>query len=883
MKTKYLLLSIMGLATFFQATAQCTAGAIVETVWGSPSDFDLGFTIDTDITNTDTIEVTQGTNGTQVMQYLLPKKQAITTPITTTATVNSVQIVGVSGLPVGLSWTLDTRASGNNNTYYPQTYRYGAVTVCGTTYANPGNYTLTVNTIGTGSAMGQTRSQAVSFPLYLKVLPGQGGNSAFTFSPAVGCDSLNVNFEAIFQSPNNTLHPLEFSWNFGDGTTMSNTSRNINHNYTTPGTYPVKLDITMYEYYIHNVGLSHVTGVSDPAGNPIDVYGSFGGATLPEISDNNNPSWNVNIPINSLSLAYNFADKDLFGTSDQMGSGSITLSPSDLYHGSNTFFNVVNTANFRLHISINRRVNTTLTFWDTIRIHPSSMATAIAHQATTFCQGDSATISINGNYASIQWYNDTIELTGETNDSLVVNTNGSYYARVVEAGSICNVYSNRINVTANTVDIPNITQSSSGALEVNNPNGHSVQWLSNGVPIPSATTNTLTDLSSGNPFTVSFTNSNGCVGTSSPFTATVLQAGTSAQSGNELTPTTPIDFTASGFSMCSGESIAWAVSTKANGAITNRTELQTAIGNGWVFPSSGTDSLNLNCSNATFPPGDYFMTPFTAQSYDPNCVPNGKLCMEIEAEDGVKLITDQLIFTFPDGSTKNLRAIVPADYQSLLPDTIEKRLIDMLPTFVPGGSLCFNLSDLYSGNPNGTWTVSAQNAGTGSMTVTIPSFEVGVYTDSCSAITQNEVSQIPITSETIAGGSSGQLSFTINATSHTPPFPTVNTNCLLFGSATEFSSTCVTSITTIANVENLIVYPNPNNGIFTLEFELDKTEAVEINIIDITGRVVLNREYPNIRGKFKEQFDLKNNLNVGFYVIDININGNRTQRKIIVK
>lgn len=885
MKTKHLFLFLIGIATFFQATAQCTAGAVDETVWGSPTDFDLGFTIDANITDVDTIEVVQGTNGTQVMQYLLPKKQAITTPITTTATVNSVQIVGVTGLPVGLSWTLDSTASANSNTYYPQTYRYGAVTVCGTTYANPGDYTLTVNTIGTGSAVGQTQSQAVSFPLYLKVLPGSGGNSAFSFSPAVGCDSLNVDFEAIFQSPNDTFYPLEFNWDFGDGTTVTNTPRMVNHNYSTPGTYPVKLDIVLKEYYIHVVSLSNVTGVSDPI-NAIDVFGTFAGETLNEISNNNSPSWNVDIPINDLSLAYSFTDADnptFFDPHDPMGSGTITLSTNDLYHGSNTFFDVSHTANFRINISINQRINSTITVWDTITIHPSSTATAVASSATTFCQGDSTTISISGSYASIQWYNDTTELTGETNNSLVVNTTGSYYAKVVEAGSICDGYSNRIDVTVNTVDLPSITQNASGALEVNNPNGHSIQWLSNGVPIPSATTNTLTDLSSGNPFTVSFTSSTGCTATSAPFTATILQAGTSTQSGNELTPTTPIDFVASGFSMCSGESIAWAVSTQADGAITNMTELQTAINNGWVFPSSSTDSLNLNCGNATFPLGDYFMTPFTAQSYDPNCVPNGKLCMEIEAEDGVGLVTDQLIFTFPDGSTKNIRAIVPANFQSLLPNVIDSALIAALPNVVPGGALCFNLSDLYSGDPNGIWTVSAQNTGTGSVTVTIPTFEVGVYTDSCSAITQNEVSQIPATSETITGGSSGQLSFTINATSHTPPFPTVNANCLLFGSATAFSSTCATSITTIANVENLMVYPNPNNGIFTVEFELDKTEAVAINIIDITGRVVLNREYPNVNGEFKEQFDLKNNLDAGFYVIDINVNGNRTQRKIIVK
>ncbi|MEZ4916736.1 MAG: hypothetical protein R2836_07085 [Chitinophagales bacterium] len=52
------------------------------------------------------------------------------------------------------------------------------------------------------------------------------------------------------------------------------------------------------------------------------------------------------------------------------------------------------------------------------------------------------------------------------------------------------------------------------------------------------------------------------------------------------------------------------------------------------------------------------------------------------------LVADSLIFTF-HGSTADLRDIVPANFQALIPDTISKALIDMLPTIVPGGSLCF--------------------------------------------------------------------------------------------------------------------------------------------------------------------------------------------------
>ena len=48
------------LATFLVAinlSAQCTPGAVVPSTWGTPSDFDLGFTSDADITDDDTLQI----------------------------------------------------------------------------------------------------------------------------------------------------------------------------------------------------------------------------------------------------------------------------------------------------------------------------------------------------------------------------------------------------------------------------------------------------------------------------------------------------------------------------------------------------------------------------------------------------------------------------------------------------------------------------------------------------------------------------------------------------------------------------------------------------------------------------------------------------------
>ncbi|MEX2589607.1 MAG: hypothetical protein WD334_05325, partial [Chitinophagales bacterium] len=104
MNLKKLSLLLSAVLAFVNVYAQpCPYGTPDPTYWPGADDFYFGFTIDRDTTDTDTAYFTQGVDTTIFMQYLLPKKQAVTSPVTGTATVNSVQILGVAGLPIGLN------------------------------------------------------------------------------------------------------------------------------------------------------------------------------------------------------------------------------------------------------------------------------------------------------------------------------------------------------------------------------------------------------------------------------------------------------------------------------------------------------------------------------------------------------------------------------------------------------------------------------------------------------------------------------------------------------------------------------------------------------------------------------------------------------------
>ena len=81
---------------------------------------------------------------------------------------------------------------------------------------------------------------------------------------------------------------------------------------------------------------------------------------------------------------------------------------------------------------------------------------------------------------------------------------------------------------------------------------------------------------------------------------------------------------------------------------------------------------------------------------------------------------------------------------------------------------------------------------------------------------------------------------------------------------------------------NIRLYPNPNNGLMTLECNLLDTENGEISIYDITGKLI--RTYILAFGTKKVSIDAQL-LDVGIYLYDIVINGKkiRTNKLTIIK
>lgn len=77
------------------------------------------------------------------------------------------------------------------------------------------------------------------------------------------------------------------------------------------------------------------------------------------------------------------------------------------------------------------------------------------------------------------------------------------------------------------------------------------------------------------------------------------------------------------------------------------------------------------------------------------------------------------------------------------------------------------------------------------------------------------------------------------------------------------------------------LFPNPNNGEFTVKFNTLNSENISIDIHDIRGRQVFNKKYSN-SGIFNENLNV-NNLQSGMYLVTVTNGSSKITKRIIKK
>lgn len=77
------------------------------------------------------------------------------------------------------------------------------------------------------------------------------------------------------------------------------------------------------------------------------------------------------------------------------------------------------------------------------------------------------------------------------------------------------------------------------------------------------------------------------------------------------------------------------------------------------------------------------------------------------------------------------------------------------------------------------------------------------------------------------------------------------------------------------------LYPNPNRGNFTVQFNSNSSKAITLEVHDIRGRQIFNKSYNN-SGLFSEKLQL-NNAQSGIYLLTVNDGDKKVVRKIVVE
>ncbi|MGX7668788.1 zinc-dependent metalloprotease [Flavobacterium pedocola] len=82
-------------------------------------------------------------------------------------------------------------------------------------------------------------------------------------------------------------------------------------------------------------------------------------------------------------------------------------------------------------------------------------------------------------------------------------------------------------------------------------------------------------------------------------------------------------------------------------------------------------------------------------------------------------------------------------------------------------------------------------------------------------------------------------------------------------------------------ISDLMVYPNPNQGTFNVQFDSKSQEDIKIGVYDMRGRLVFDKTYKN-SGMFNQTIQL-NNVQSGIYMVNIQDGERKEVKKISIK
>ena len=571
------IISLMGAGSSY--SQNCTACVI-----------DLGCTISPaepilcpDTLPTDTAQQYYETDVT----FYIPVNFDITDPISATVTLNQIDIIGLTGLPAGMSWTSYDWTGNDTTSFYPPqnppASERGCARICGTPLM-PGNYIVTVSVKAYVDVGGNPYIQYPTFDVPLEILPSGSGNSVFTMNNSQGCDSITTSFAPILQSGGDPL--ITYLWDFGDGSPTT-TQEFPDHTYVAPGYYVVSMTMNIYEYVLTDVSAT-ATGcgwsgdIEEPFcfNNP-DIYFNFNDSSSAfqstTVDDSKTPSWsNLGQVIIGNDFSLEFWDEDLISAWDYLGIDFVNFPGAGIY--------TLTTSEIDAFATVIVQLDTSYTDVDTVHVYASPVLppmTVVPNDSV--CQGNTVLLTSGGGQF-YQWYEDTTLLLGETDSSYLATQAGNYWVEVTSAAGCVAISDTQSVFIVSNPNVPTFFQNG-GKLQSfsTSPN---LQWHVDTDTIAGETGQVLY-LTQGGTYFLTSTNAFGCVSSSDTLTINFVNAAPTAVDDNAETDS----------------AVSVVIDVQANDFDPNNPNLTTTIISG---PGNGTAIL-LNGDSIQYTPGAGFL------------------------------------------------------------------------------------------------------------------------------------------------------------------------------------------------------------------------------------------------------------------------------------
>lgn len=426
------------------------------------------------------------------------------------ATLLSVTIASVSGLPYGLEFTINDE----DGVFYPsEGDGLGCATICGVPLL-PGTYSIVITVNGVLNAFGFEVTQSRTFNLTLNVLPGEGSANSFSYNNIAGCGSVDVTYEALISVPAPSV--TTYSWDFGNGQSGNESNPPV-VNYNEPGNYIAYLTTTVSDYMLNAVSVSSLndnwSGDVDDLFSEADVYFvlyNADGVAVYSSSTNDNvtsTSWQIpNITLSTPPYTVQFFDEDTVTEDDDLGVHVINI-----VEGENFFDTENGTTGF---IGIALEPITQITDSATISVFPLPTPSIELSGSTLELTADDAEV--------IVWYRNGASVDGASGSTLALDAGGLYFAEVINSFG-CVAQSNEVLFCA-----PVLIDFDATADELSvNDEYETYQWYFNGLPVDGGSNSYIPNMGNGN-YMVEITTDYGCSVESEVF---ILNLGVDNMSG----------------------------------------------------------------------------------------------------------------------------------------------------------------------------------------------------------------------------------------------------------------------------------------------------------------------------------------------------------------